>query len=218
MRTGRLRRDPDAQLFVVIPVADADVGLHISRRRASQFERAFDHHVRFGEAADDVTALHRYRIDDQVVGALVNARRARRERLLHGDGCGELLVLDLDQVERFLGDFFAHRGDGGDTFAPVAHLAVEDVLVFCERHGARLRRAVVQHARDALVREDCLHTGIRKRLRRVDALDVRVRDRAALDLRVQHVREGEVTRVERRARNLAGQVGALNARADDWHE
>jgi len=50
-------------------------------------------------------------------------------------------------------------GHGGDAFAPVAHLAVEDVLVASHRGRARVRRAVMQHPRHVLVREHRLDAG-----------------------------------------------------------
>ena len=82
---------------------------------------------------------------------VVNGRGAGAQRVLDGEHRGQLLVLDVDQVERLLGDLFARRGDGGDALAPVAHLAVEDVLVAGHRGRARMRRAGMQHARHVFV-------------------------------------------------------------------
>src|SRR6266545_1758068 len=82
------------------------------------------------------------------VSLRVYSMRTGRERLLDGERGRELLVLDLDQLERLLGDFLARRGYGRDAFAPVAHLGVENVLVARHRRRARVRRPIVQYAGD----------------------------------------------------------------------
>jgi hypothetical protein len=121
----------------------------------------------------------------------------------------------VDQAERLFGDVLGGRGDDGDALAPVAHAVVEDVLVAGDRRRARMRRAGVQHARHVLVRQHRLHAGQRERLRGVDALDLRVRDLRAQRLAVQQADVAHVGDVARVAGHLGGQVGALDAGADD---
>ncbi len=99
---------------------------------------------------------------------------------------GQHLVLDLDEIARLLGKHGRLGGDGGDPVADEADLVVEHHRVVRRRLRAVLPGRRERHARHVLVRQDAVDAGERKRLRRVDAFDARVRVRAPLDAAVEH--------------------------------
>ncbi len=55
-------------------------------------------------------------------------RRVAAHRVLDVDDVRQHLVLDLDQVERLLGDRRRDRGDGGDRMAVIQHLAARHAV------------------------------------------------------------------------------------------
>ena len=214
---GRLGGQLHGQAAVAIPLADADIGLHVGRRRAAAFVLAFDDQVGLAKATFDIATCDTERRDDQVAAGtdLMQQRRTGCQRVFHREDGGQRLVVDLDQVQRRFGDLFRGGRHHGHAFAPVTHLAVQDVLVGRQRGRTRVRRAGVQHARHVLVRQHRLHAGQRQRPRRVDAPDVGVCHLAAQRARVQHARQLDVAGVLRRSGDLAQQVDTLDAVADD---
>ena len=111
----------------------------------------------------------------------------RRVRVERGLGVGDerqRLVLDLDQAQGVLGDLLGVGGDGRHLVADVA-----DGLV--EEHGCpRTRRSRALRAA-----EDGPDAGQRLGLRGVDALDPRVRVRAAQDPGVELAGQADVVGV-----------------------
>ncbi len=211
-----LGRNPHRELAGPIPLANADIGFHVGRRRTAHLVLAFDDEVGVGETAADVTARDDERVDDKVARVrLMNERRPGAQRFFHRENGRQCLVLDFDEVERLFRDLLADGSDRGDAIAPVADFVIEDVLVLGHRRGARMGRSVVEDARHVVVREHRLHAGKRKRLRRIDAPDPRVSDGAALDLGVQHARQRDVAGIPRLAGHLAQGVDALDAVTDD---
>ena len=78
-----------------------------------------------------------------------------------------------------------------------------------------MRRAVMQNARNVFVGQNTFDALKRQRPARVDALDLGVRHGAALDLPVQHARQGDVACILRAAGHLLEGVVTFNAGADD---
>ncbi len=109
-------------------------------------------------------------------------RRIGLQRLLRVEHEGQLLVVDLDELERLLGDVPVDRRYRGDRLAHKAHRVVEHVP---EMRGDILRGVVVLPSSgdgagsvDELMRlvgDDRPDAGQRLRLRHVDAPDARVR-------------------------------------------
>ena len=152
------------------------------------------------------------------VHGLVQLRRAIGHRLVHVQHGIEDLVLDLDEVERVLGDVLVGGADSGHGVAGVEHLVRSEHVVAHPLEG-RERLTEVDHvavdAREVGVRDDGLHAVERERLRGVDADDAGVRVRAALDAAVEHAWETHVSAVLGPAGHLVGAIGAHGAGADD---
>ena len=145
------------------------------------------------------------------LGAAVgDARRARLHRLLGIGGDRQRLVVDFDQVERFVGDgqvIGGHRGHG---------LAEEDGAIDCqERVGAGLGARL--QLRDVGGGEHRAHTRQGARLRDVDARDAGVGVRAAQQPRLQKPRELHVADVLGAAGDLLGRIEARDGQADAAH-
>ena len=107
------------------------------------------------------------------LGALVgDARRAGLHRLDRVDGDRQRLVLDLDQVERLVGDRQVVGRDGGHR------LAGEDDAID-RQHGVGARLGARLQLRDVGGGQHGAHARQRPRLAGVDALDAGVGVRAA---------------------------------------
>jgi hypothetical protein len=112
---------------------------------------------------------------------------------------GELLVVDLDQVQRVARNLFAGRGDGRHLLAGEAHHLARQREAFLVVHAPGHRRPVgARHHR--------LHAGQRERLRRIDAHDAGVRVGAAQHLPVQHAGELDVAGILRASRHLGAGI------------
>ena len=124
---------------------------------------------------------------------------AARERFLEVVDDRQLLVVDLDQVDRLLRDLRRDRRDGGHEVALVAHVLLAE-------QAAVLREVAVQHVRHVLVRRHGQHARQRLGLGCVEPRDAAVGHAGELELRMQHAREGQVGRVAARARDLVWAV------------
>ena len=63
---GRLRRSPDRQLAISVPLAGADIGLHIGRRRSPESVLALEDEIGLAKALFDVAPLDDNRRQDVV--------------------------------------------------------------------------------------------------------------------------------------------------------
>ena len=102
----------------------------------------------------------------------MDERRARRQRLLRGQHRRQLLVLDLDQLDRLARGLEIDRGDSRDRLADIAHLAAgQRRLVLDER--AQMMLAEIGAG------DDRLDAGQRQRRRDVVGEDAGMRIGAA---------------------------------------
>ena len=225
------------QLAVLLPHRRRGVRLDVALVRHRGAELALDDDLRLGEARLGVAERHYQVLGDvgllvgrlvalgvvgglrQLLGAQVGVqhRGGVGHRLLHVQHRGQLLVLDLDQVEGVLGDVRVGRADGGDR------VAAEDQLLVGEQEAAQpaQRRQAADRRDDAVagvrqVRrgEHGEHALERLRLRGVDADQARVGDGAALDASVEHPRQPHVGAVPCPSGHLVGSVVADGAGSD----
>ena len=129
---------------------------------------------------------------------LVDQWGALGHRLVHAQHRRQRLVLDLDQVERVLGDVRVDGADRGHGVARVERLVGgEHVVADPLERSERLPEVdhVAVDPREVRVRDDGLDAVQRERLRGVDAHDPRVRMRAAQDAPVEHARQAHVDAV-----------------------
>jgi hypothetical protein len=135
-------------------------------------------------------------VEDVVVGlallVVADDRRVGVQRAARVDDDGQLLVLDLDQLERVAGRVAVLGHDEGDLLALEAHLV-----------GGQHRLGVLRHRRHPRevqpgqvgAGDHGADLGVRDGRRRVDRQDLRVGQRAAQDRSVQHAGELEVVDV-----------------------
>ncbi len=166
----------------------------------------------------DVGGLGRLGVDPRGKDFVVQHRRVGRHRRLDVHHVRQHLVLDLDQVERLLGDRRRNRGDRGHRVTLVKSLA--------DRHA--VARQVPQIGRrradNALIRREVREVGAgrhrldarqRHRLVGVDRHDPRMGVRAALDLAPQHAGHDHVGAEIGAAGDLVDAVRANGTGADD---
>ncbi len=193
---------------------DRAAGLERLGARARPAQLARDHDVGVGEILierpEREFTMHCYvggpalRMEHGVAGC--------RDRGLGIDHRRQLLVVDLDQLERVLGDIAALGGDDRDRLADVAHAV--------ERHAALLDRRIGETGQgpgdlgDVGAGHDQGHARQRLCPADIDRLDARVRVRAAQCCRVQHVRQHDVVDVAALAGQEARVLDPLHALAD----
>ena len=179
-----------------------------------QRRRALHHDVRLGEVV-----LHRAELEGAVLRDVVRAALrmqhgvpARGHRGLGVHHHRQVLVLDLDQVARVLGDVAVLGDHRRHRFADVAH-PVDREAVLHHRRARELRRRA-GHLLRFRAGEHEVHAGERLRLRGVDTLDAGVRPVAAQDRCVRHARERDVVDVLAVAGQEARVLDALEVLAD----
>ena len=224
-----LGRDPDLRLAVGVGAREAGVRLDIALVHGRRLEAHLHDFVGRGEARGDVAhlvldalrdvrGLRRRGLDAAGDHVLEEERRVGLHRLIDVDDVRQHLVVDLDQLQRLLGDGRGGRGDGGDGVALVEHLlARHDVARHVpEIHGDALGTDVVELlVGKVLGGHHRLHALQLLRLRRVDGADARVRVRRAQHLAPQHAGQGEIGAVLGGARHLRHAIGTHRARAYD---
>ena len=165
-----------------------------------------------GQHGGDVGRLGRRRRHALGDLVLVQQRRVGLHRLLDVDDVGQHLVVDLDQLQRLLGDRLRRGGDGGDGVAVVQHLLA--------RHHAARDVAEVDHqlagggdqdghVGEIVAGDDGLDAGQLLGGRGVDRADARVRVRGAQHLADELAGQVDVGGVAGAAGDLVDGVGPL---------
>ena len=163
-----------------IAALDRDLGLLPALREIALHE---------GDPFRDVRRGRRFRIDALRVEIVVQDRRVRLHRVLDIDDVRQHLVLNLDQVDRFVGDPGFGGGHRRDSVAFIKRLVARHAVA---RQVAEVHRPLADKGflgrdlRKIRCRDDGLDPRQGQRLLRVDRLDPCVRVRAALDLGPQH--------------------------------
>ncbi len=134
-------------------------------------------------------------------GVGVQHRRVGAERVLHVEERRELLVLDSDQADRFLGDLARVGRDRGDPIADEQHAVPAE-------HRPVLQPAAEALAADVRAGEDRAHAREYPGAAGVDRRDARVRIRAPREGGLQRAGHVEVGGVLRRAGRLGLAVDA----------
>ncbi len=208
---GRLGRGPERELAVGAPLGQRRVLLHRQVRVALEVEDVLADEVGRRERRLHVAELERHRlVHVRPVAVLVDAHLRVLQRILDGHEGAQRLVLHLDQLGRALGRLLVHRGHRRDRVADHAHLLhAERFLVLRHRQDAEL------HARQVVPGDHRVDAGQRAGARRVDALDERVRMRAAQQLAVGHPRHHHVVGELGLADDLGPRVDLGQRLADD---
>ena len=156
-------------------------------------ERGVEVALADGEGADEIGAEF-----------LVDDRTARAQRLLRVDDGRQRIEIEADQLRGVLGGVAALRDDDGNRLADVADLVmgqqrllgIDELVLDLGGPFARQRELRVRHRRQQ-PREvgAAQHIGDARRrsgTRRIHRVDARMRDRAAHEHRVQHVRQRKI--------------------------
>ena len=216
VRVRCLRRHVDRRLpRRRIDVGDAAAALE-RRGMAARVEGVErDDLVRVGERLLRRALVARLPVVDVVVGLsfllVADQHRAFRERLLRRRDRLQRLVVDLDQLERVLGDVRILGDDRRHLLALVADLVGGEHRLRVAGERRHPREVVRGHQ---LAGDDGDHTRQRCSRRRVDRRDARMRVRAAQDLHVQHPRQDDVVDVVALAADEAGILLALDGVAE----
>ena len=215
----RLRRVPDVEAVAGLAtlVAGYDTpGLERLPAQAAEAEVEPQYDVGFGEGAIDVADVVGHRGRNVVVGAIVEQRRAGLERSLRIDDWRQLLVLDLDGIQRVLGQISALGDDRGHRLADVAdaigrqrirHLGAKGAVRHQHRQlcgiGSEIGEADrVEHARLGAGRGY------------VDSNDACVCVRAAEESGMCHARQPDIGHVEAIAAQQPRILASAHALAD----
>ena len=211
-----LRRGPDLGDAAVGVVRDRGLRLDVALVRRLGAELALDDDVGLGETGVDVAELGgqhgrevrrlgRRRRDALGDLVLVQQRRVGGHRLLDVDDVRQHLVLDLDQLQRALGDQLRGGGDGSDGVAVVQHLLARH---HAARHVAEVDHEFARggnqhgHVGEVIAGDHGLDAGQLLGGRGVDALDARVRMPGA-----QHLADELVGQID--VGGVAGLAGHL---------
>ena len=207
---GNLRGRPHREL-VALPVRQHRARLDRHAVRAvDQVAAAHDHvglrHRAVGIALDDRRVAERVAVaHERLVGAvclplLVHEVGALRHRRFEVGNRRQRLVLDLDQVDRLLGDLGSQRRDPGDDIALPAHLLAGE-------QPPVLHHASVLHIRHVLVGDDGQNPGQGPRRLGVDPQQAGMRVVRVPELRVQLAGQAEVGGVAADSGHLLLTVG-----------
>src|SRR6185436_6087218 len=190
-------------------------------------ERVLEHLIGFSKSPGDVAAADS-RVERNVGSRPpaqileIGERSGRLQHVMHDrcvrtGGCdfvehgSERLVLDFDQICGLLGDVRIGRKRDRDRLADVTNLVDrQDRLVVKGRTvvGVRHERRDIGGGDDGVYAFKC------ERGASIDAHDTSVRDRAAVNLAVQHARKSQVVDVFDRAVDLGGPFEAWDGASD----
>jgi hypothetical protein len=177
---------------------------------------ARDHHVGLAEHAVGLRAVAGLPVEDVVVGLVLlvvaDDRRIGVERLASVDDGRQLLVLDVDQLERIARGVAVVGHDERDLLALEAHLVRGQHglgVVGHRGHPGQVQRLEV------LAGDHRAHLGMGERGGGVDRDDARVRERAAQHRAVQHPGQDDVVHVGALAADEARVLLALEPAESD---
>ncbi len=194
---GRVARRSHARLRLQIQMLDA-----------LRLPRSLDDMSRRRERSFRVAAV--YDRAREEVPLRTHAWSARLERLLRIRHRREDLVLHLDEPRGLARRPRVHGGDRGED---VAH-APRFLSLGHEARPVLDDQAVEALARHVLRRDDCRDAGVRRGLRRIDALDLRARVRRERHRAVKHLRKSQIAHVGSRAERELFRLVAVEARPD----
>ena len=227
---------PDCHVSVARPVGGGGVRLYVALMDGAGGELALDDYVRLRESVLDVADAELEPVGEigRSVGvppsarsavravhreqALVENRRAVRQRVLGAQNGGQDFVIDVDEVERALGDGGVSGGDGGDGVSDIQRLLAGDYVAAVEAVvDSRAFRLVDELRRD--VRQvgggdDGADSGQRLGARCVYPPYARVGMGASEQLADQHSRQMNVRAVPRPAGHFVQSVMPNRARPD----
>ncbi len=147
---------------------------------------------------------------DEVAGrGVVQHRRAVGHRLLRIEHRRQVLVLDLDRLERPARRQQVLGGHRGHRLADIAHLAARHDRLVVDEHAKPVL------ARNVVAGDDAFHALHGLGLGGVDRHDAGVRPRAAQHLDVEHVRHDHVAGIAQLARHLRRRIDAAHVGADE---
>jgi hypothetical protein len=138
----------------------------------------------------------------------VQDRRVGGHRLDGVEDGGQLLVVDLDEVERLLRGVLVDGGDGGDALADEADAAAGE-------DGHVAQEGAVDSAVDVLAGDDRVDAGEGRGGGGVDAADESVGVGAVEHLAPEDAGQGEVGGVDGAPGDLVGALDARRRLADD---
>ena len=188
-----LRRHPKLGLAVLGDIGKAGVRFDIALMNGLGLELALDDDVRLGEALFDVAELEfdtlgdvggrvRRRVNAGCDHVLVQKRCVRAHRFVDVEDVRQHLILDFDELQGLLRNAGAGGRDRCNRMAFVkdflaGHDVAHEIAVVDQHFACRheLRRLI----REIIARDDSLHAGEGGGFRRINALDPRVRVRAA---------------------------------------
>ena len=136
----------------------------------------------------------------------VHQRRARFDCGFDAGHRRQLLVVDVNQRQRFLGNCNVHRRHRRHRLADVAHLIDGD------HRPAVIDRVQIGDIRRRQHRDD---TGQRLGLRGVNRAEPRMGKSASQDFSIKHSRNGDITDKFRRACDFLDTVDALDTVPDE---
>ena len=145
-----------------------------------------------------------------VGAAFVEDRGAVGDGLVDVRDVVEHLVVDLDRLQRLLGDVARAGGNGGDGVTVIKRLFARHAVV--ENVGGGI---VIGDLSEVGAGDDGVDALDRLGRRRVDGFDAGVGVRAAQHLADQHPRRSDVGTEAGLAGDLVDAIGAQGARADD---
>jgi hypothetical protein len=145
-----------------------------------------------------------------VIGRVIRVQdgRARLHCRTWVEDRGQLVVLDVDQGQRFLGRIAVVGRHRHDRIAHVAHAIVG-------QDGDVRDAAPVAPAAEVMPRQDGVDAPQAAAARRVDADDARVRQGAAQDRAPERPKQAHVGTVPRLAGDLVAALDATNRAAND---
>ena len=204
---GHLAADPDVHTAAVVDVDEHCLRLDVALVDALRHVGVLDDQIGLGEATLQVAFFekgfvvgigrlrHLLREADVGVEVGMQYRRVVLERCERFKHCRQFFVLDLNHLERALGDVLVVSGDGGHALATEA-----DAIVGQNRHV--LHRPAPQSAPDISAGDDGVDAGDLLRRSRVDADDTGVGVGTMEGLAPEGAGQGHIRRVAGLARRL----------------
>ena len=206
-RKRALRRSPYVRAAIRINPHDAGVRFDIGLMNRRNLEDIFDDYLGVTKSFFDVAFLPR-EIDENIawrfdfveqsrigcdVGMKQGRIRPRRGQRIRD--YGQILIIDVDHVNRVLRGFFGFGGDSSDFFSRIAHDAGRQ-----DRHIDNLFSDA--RAREILSGKHGVHACSTRRLVDFDALDAGVSDGTTQHLHPEHPGEQEVRSIDGFAADL----------------